>query len=287
MKNLALVFAVILASISHSFAQDKLLFLDGKEQEVKITEVSSSEVKYKRLDNLEGPMFSVLKSELFMIKYANGSKEVIEHTAAAPEPVQAPPQAQQPVQNQPVQSQPALSQPTPAQTPSGNSGLSSGVKVEEGGSQSNQIRPEVANRFETDPTRDSYGRTKEENLRLRRKRLVGGGVAMGIGGAALITGTVFLVQGIRFDNTFASDPRYADHPGHNYALAGGLVMAAGFGVTIVGAGLLGSSRKYKKRAAELADSGFDLSPTILNDFQYAGAKVNSSAGYGFRLTYDF
>jgi len=43
---------------------------------VKIIEVGSSEVKYKKIDNLNGPGFSIFKSELSMIQYENGSKDV-------------------------------------------------------------------------------------------------------------------------------------------------------------------------------------------------------------------
>jgi hypothetical protein len=38
-------------------------------------EIGTSEVKYKKVDNLTGPVFSILKSGLFMIRYENGSKE--------------------------------------------------------------------------------------------------------------------------------------------------------------------------------------------------------------------
>ena len=43
---------------------------------VKIIEVGTSEVKYKKIDNLNGPIFSILKSEVSMIQYENGSKDV-------------------------------------------------------------------------------------------------------------------------------------------------------------------------------------------------------------------
>jgi hypothetical protein len=42
---------------------------------VKVIEVGTSEVKYKKLDNLNGPVFSILKSDLLMIKYENGAKD--------------------------------------------------------------------------------------------------------------------------------------------------------------------------------------------------------------------
>jgi hypothetical protein len=39
---------------------------------VKVIEVGTTEVKYKKLDNLNGPIFSILKSDLLIIKYENG-----------------------------------------------------------------------------------------------------------------------------------------------------------------------------------------------------------------------
>jgi hypothetical protein len=56
---------------------DQLIFNDGSEVAGKITEVSSTEVKYKRCEMPEGPTYTVKKSLLFMIKYANGTREVI------------------------------------------------------------------------------------------------------------------------------------------------------------------------------------------------------------------
>jgi len=42
---------------------------------VKVIEVGTTEVKYKKLDNLNGPIFSILKSDLLIIKYENGIKD--------------------------------------------------------------------------------------------------------------------------------------------------------------------------------------------------------------------
>jgi hypothetical protein len=42
---------------------------------VKVIEVGTTEVKYKKQDNLNGPMFSILKSDLLMIKYENGTTD--------------------------------------------------------------------------------------------------------------------------------------------------------------------------------------------------------------------
>jgi len=42
---------------------------------VKVIEVGTTEVKYKKQDNLNGPVFSILKSDLLLIKYENGTKD--------------------------------------------------------------------------------------------------------------------------------------------------------------------------------------------------------------------
>ena len=41
-----------------------------------ILEVGVSEIKYKKCNNPTGPTYSELKSNVFMIKYANGAKDV-------------------------------------------------------------------------------------------------------------------------------------------------------------------------------------------------------------------
>ncbi|MDP1802725.1 MAG: hypothetical protein Q8L81_15290 [Bacteroidota bacterium] len=57
-------------------AQDKMLLKNGEEFDVKITEVTSTEIRYKNFDNLTGPTRIVYRSEVFSIKYENGAKDV-------------------------------------------------------------------------------------------------------------------------------------------------------------------------------------------------------------------
>ena len=56
-------------------AQDTLSMRSGENILVKVIEVGTSEVKYRKLDNLNGPIFSILKSDLLTIKYENGTKD--------------------------------------------------------------------------------------------------------------------------------------------------------------------------------------------------------------------
>lgn len=59
-------------------AQDVITMKNGEEVKANVTEVTSSEIKYKRFDNPDGPTYTIRKSDAFMIKYKNGTKEVLE-----------------------------------------------------------------------------------------------------------------------------------------------------------------------------------------------------------------
>jgi hypothetical protein len=64
---------------------DIITFKNGEEVKAIVTEVGTSEVKYKKCDNKNGPLYSVKKSEVFMIKYANGSKDFFGNQVATSE----------------------------------------------------------------------------------------------------------------------------------------------------------------------------------------------------------
>lgn len=68
---IALFFPVVLVE-----AQDVITKRDGTDIEAKVLEVNPSDVKYKRFDNLDGPTYSIMNSDILLIRYANGSKEV-------------------------------------------------------------------------------------------------------------------------------------------------------------------------------------------------------------------
>lgn len=55
---------------------DILYKTNGDEIKVKVLEVEETKIKYKKCDNLEGPTYSMNISEVFMIKYVNGTKDV-------------------------------------------------------------------------------------------------------------------------------------------------------------------------------------------------------------------
>ena len=82
-------------------AQDVIVLKNGDEIHALIQEIGIDDIKYKKLDNKTGPNYILKKSEIFIIKYANGSKEMFFNTASDFSTTQSAPVPKQPsVQNQ-------------------------------------------------------------------------------------------------------------------------------------------------------------------------------------------
>jgi|SRR6476661_2173660 len=88
MRLVLLSFLLTLIASASSYAQDLLTKRNGDELLVKVVEITSSEVKYRRADNLDGPLITLWRSDVFMIRYANGTKELFgnQSTTATPAP---------------------------------------------------------------------------------------------------------------------------------------------------------------------------------------------------------
>jgi len=76
MKQLLFILLAIIFNVSLSFSQDIITTKTGEDILGKITEITKTEVKYKKFDNLDGPLYTMLKSDILMIRYENGSKEI-------------------------------------------------------------------------------------------------------------------------------------------------------------------------------------------------------------------
>jgi hypothetical protein len=60
--------------------QDIIVKNNGDELNAKVEEIQDSVIKYRNFDNLAGPQYVLNKSEIFEIKYANGSRDVFGNT---------------------------------------------------------------------------------------------------------------------------------------------------------------------------------------------------------------
>jgi hypothetical protein len=73
-KHFLLVSQLFIATFC--FSQDIIVKSNGDEIKTKIIEVNQLEIKYKNFDYISGPSFSLLKSDVFMVRYENGTKDV-------------------------------------------------------------------------------------------------------------------------------------------------------------------------------------------------------------------
>ncbi len=72
----------LLLSVS-LFAQDIIVTKDAKKIDAKILEVSKTEIKYKELDNLDGPTFILEVEDINSIIYSNGKVALYNNNQAA------------------------------------------------------------------------------------------------------------------------------------------------------------------------------------------------------------
>lgn len=71
---------MLFGSIGMACAQDIITTKDGSDIQARILEVTNSEVKYKRFSNLEGPTFTINKSDILIVRYENGENEVFKES---------------------------------------------------------------------------------------------------------------------------------------------------------------------------------------------------------------
>ena len=69
-------FLMCISVFSNLCAQDLIIKTSGDEISSKVIEVGKDIVKFKKYENLEGSIYTILKQDIFMIKYENGSKDI-------------------------------------------------------------------------------------------------------------------------------------------------------------------------------------------------------------------
>ena len=88
MKKTIFILYLLFISLVNMSAQDVIICRNGDEMISKVLKISSSEVEYKKWSNQDGPTYTISKSEVFMIKYKNGEKDVFKETPAQTMPEQ-------------------------------------------------------------------------------------------------------------------------------------------------------------------------------------------------------
>jgi hypothetical protein len=76
-KIITLSLLFIFGFIITSSAQDIIYKKDGSKEETKIVAVGDREIQYKKFSNPDGPVYTLAKSQIMMITYANGEYEML------------------------------------------------------------------------------------------------------------------------------------------------------------------------------------------------------------------
>lgn len=87
MKNRLFSLATVLLCMlctMQAFSQDLIILLSGDEIQAMVSEIGLDQVKYRKFDNPNGPVYTLEKSRVFMIKYENGTKDVFGEMVVQP-----------------------------------------------------------------------------------------------------------------------------------------------------------------------------------------------------------
>lgn len=69
------------------YSQDVITTKKGEDILSKVMEINLLELKYKKFNNLNGPIISILKSDVLMVRYENGTKDIFKEETVSPTPI--------------------------------------------------------------------------------------------------------------------------------------------------------------------------------------------------------
>ncbi|MDR0873151.1 MAG: hypothetical protein LBN27_06735 [Prevotellaceae bacterium] len=82
MRKLIFIVSLFAFASNAVFAQDLIVTKDAKKIEAKVTEINATDIKYKLFNNLEGPTYTMQKSEISSVIYKNGTIDVFENNTS-------------------------------------------------------------------------------------------------------------------------------------------------------------------------------------------------------------
>ena len=224
-------FIFLMAGIGSVAAQDIIILKDGNMIEAKVTEISRTEIRYKRFNHLDGPTIVIPAADVLSVKYANGEYEVINaapNTAARP----APPAAARPVTEPPAatprEAAPPAEEP-PAVTPPEAAPPAAELPAAAPPADSDYMDFTAGQRwgtflFNVIPGIGSFAIMQDK---------VGGFIHMTVGGVGLV---LFLVGLDVLNKAWYS---YTDSMGHSYEKINDTEFEKGAPLYVIGLGLLG------------------------------------------------
>ena len=75
-KKLPIVLLWAVLSSNISVAQDVITKKSGEDIKAKVLEVTTTEIKFKKSEMPDSPIFSLLKSDVLIVRYENGTKDI-------------------------------------------------------------------------------------------------------------------------------------------------------------------------------------------------------------------
>ena len=76
MKKLFFFYVLFLVSLVAK-SQDIIIKKNGDEIKAKVLEIAVNEIKYKRYDFQDGPVYTIAKTDVILVRYENGMNEII------------------------------------------------------------------------------------------------------------------------------------------------------------------------------------------------------------------
>jgi hypothetical protein len=78
LKKALIIILIISCKTAKSQSCDNMIFNDGTEVLCLVQEIRINEIAYKKCDQPDGPLYIIEKEKVFLIKYKNGTSQVIE-----------------------------------------------------------------------------------------------------------------------------------------------------------------------------------------------------------------
>jgi len=90
-SSISRVIFILFLTVTSVYSQDIITFRNGDEIMARVMEISSSEIRYKRFENIDGPTIVIPRTNVFFINFENGTREVF--TLQTDQPVRETPTA--------------------------------------------------------------------------------------------------------------------------------------------------------------------------------------------------
>lgn len=84
MMKTAMVLVLFFCSANFLFAQDLIILKNGSEIKARVLEITPTTIEYRKYDDPVGPVESISKKEVSMVKYENGTKDIMRDKDSAP-----------------------------------------------------------------------------------------------------------------------------------------------------------------------------------------------------------